>query len=127
VEAAANKADFTPIEMSIVLVVIGLIVGGILVGQDLIRAAYIQATITQVEQFNTSVNTFYRRYQALPGDINNVAAAQYGFATTHGFGKARYTNGNWVIKGMGWKHDSPESSTPDTLSQLGESTWFWSE
>ena len=35
------QAGFTLIELSIVLVIIGLIVGGVLVGQDLIKAAEI--------------------------------------------------------------------------------------
>jgi len=41
---------FTLIELSIVLVIIGLIVGGVLVGHDLIRAAGVRATISQVEK-----------------------------------------------------------------------------
>ncbi len=53
---AALSAGFTPIELSIVLVIIGLIVCGIWVGQDLIRAAHVRATITQVEKYNTAVN-----------------------------------------------------------------------
>ncbi|MBY0407531.1 MAG: prepilin-type N-terminal cleavage/methylation domain-containing protein [Rickettsiales bacterium] len=36
-----QEQGFTLIELSIVLVIIGLIVGGVLVGQDLIRAAEI--------------------------------------------------------------------------------------
>ncbi len=42
----ALRAGFTLIEMSIVLVIIGLIVGGVLVGQDLIRAAEVRAQIS---------------------------------------------------------------------------------
>ena len=34
-----SQAGFTLIEISIVLVIIGLIVGGVLIGQDLINAA----------------------------------------------------------------------------------------
>jgi prepilin-type N-terminal cleavage/methylation domain-containing protein len=52
------KSGFTPIEMSIVLVIIGLITGGILAGQDLIKAAGIRATISQLENFNTATYTF---------------------------------------------------------------------
>lgn len=70
---------FTLIEMSIVLVVIGLIVGGVLVGQDLIRAAGVRATITQIEKYNTATNTFREKYGALPGDINGNIALSFGF------------------------------------------------
>ena len=44
-----QERGFTLIELSIVLVIIGLIVGGVLVGQDLIRAAQVRATISQIE------------------------------------------------------------------------------
>ena len=44
-----SNRGFTLIEMSIVLVIIGLVVGGVLVGQDLIRAAYERAQISQIE------------------------------------------------------------------------------
>jgi len=73
-------AGFTLIEMSIVLVIIGLVVGGVLVGQDLIRAAYVRATISQIEKYNTAVNTFYGKYQALPGDLNQSTATTFGFS-----------------------------------------------
>jgi prepilin-type N-terminal cleavage/methylation domain-containing protein len=92
-----GTGGFTLIEMSIVLVIIGLIVGGVLVGQDLIRAAYVRAQISQIEKFNTAVNTFYGKYQALPGDINASTAAAFGFAargTAEGQG-----DGNGIIEG----------------------------
>src|ERR1700746_416796 len=71
---------FTLIELSIVLVIIGLIVGGVLVGQDLIRAAEVRATISQIEKYNTAVNTFRGKYNALPGDLNAAAATAFGFS-----------------------------------------------
>src|SRR5580692_12405602 len=75
-----RETAFTLIEMSIVLVIIGLIVGGVLVGQDLIRAAGVRAQISQIEKYNTAVNTFYGKYGYLPGDIPAEPAAQFGFA-----------------------------------------------
>lgn len=75
----ALTAAFTLIELSVVLVVIGLIVGGVLVGQDLIKAAAIRATVTQVEQFNTAANTFFGKYGYLPGDMPNPPAGELGF------------------------------------------------
>jgi prepilin-type N-terminal cleavage/methylation domain-containing protein len=43
------QSAFTLIELSIVLVIIGLIVGGVLTGRDLISAAETRATIAQIE------------------------------------------------------------------------------
>ncbi len=80
-QSSYSKAEdgFTLIEISIVLVVIGLIAGVILVGQDLINAAAIQAQISQIQGYNTAVRTFEVKYNNLPGDIPNPAAGNYGF------------------------------------------------
>jgi hypothetical protein len=67
-----------------VLVIIGLIAGGVLVGQDLIRAAGVRAQISQIEKYNTAVNTFRGKYDALPGDMNKTTAAQFGFVARSG-------------------------------------------
>src|SRR5438477_2747635 len=73
-----SQQGFTLIELSIVLVIIGLIVGGILVGQDLIKAAEIRATVGQVEKYNSAVNTFRSKYNGIPGDIPPTQAAAFG-------------------------------------------------
>src|ERR1700756_2788750 len=91
------KSGFTLIEMSIVLVIIGLIIGGILTGQDLINAAAIRAQISQIEKYNTAVNTFYGKYGYLPGDIPDPQASSFGFSprgTLTGQG-----DGNGIIEG----------------------------
>src|ERR1700722_15466804 len=97
---------FTLIELSIVLVIIGLIVGGVLVGQDLIKAAEVRAQISQIEKYNTAVNTFYGKYQAIPGDMNIATASQFGFTVGSlctGDGTSPYgsRNGNGLIEGAG--------------------------
>ena len=67
-----NKSAFTLIELSIVLVIIGLIIGGVLVGRDLIRQAELRAVAKEVESFKAAVNTFKLKYNALPGDMTNA-------------------------------------------------------
>ena len=72
------QAGFTLIELSIVLVIIGLIVGGILVGQDLIAAASIRAQASQLQQFSSAFRTFQGKYGYLPGDIPAAEAVSVG-------------------------------------------------
>jgi prepilin-type N-terminal cleavage/methylation domain-containing protein len=111
-----NRQDgFTLIELSIVLVIIGLIVGGVLAGQELVRAAGVRATISQIEKYNAAVNTFRGKYGYLPGDINASAATQFGLAargTQQGTG-----DGNGILQGeiggSGWDES------------VGETVMFW--
>lgn len=66
-----KEKGFTLVELSIVLVIIGLIVSGVLVGQDLIQAAQIRSQIRQIQDLDTATNTFRSKYNGLPGDLNN--------------------------------------------------------
>jgi prepilin-type N-terminal cleavage/methylation domain-containing protein len=78
------KIGFTLIELSIVMVIIGLIIGGVLVGRDLISAAAVRAQISQIEKYQTAVNTFRVKYGYLPGDIPDPAASSFGLAARRG-------------------------------------------
>jgi prepilin-type N-terminal cleavage/methylation domain-containing protein len=129
-----NQQGFTLIELSIVLVIIGLIVGGVLVGQDLIKASEIRATVGQVEKYNSAVNTFRTKYNAIPGDIPQVSAGAFGlfqitYGTTLGFG-----DGNGLIEGGAagavlpqgetlafWRHMSDANLVDGQLGTAGNS------
>jgi prepilin-type N-terminal cleavage/methylation domain-containing protein len=66
---AVPQRGFTLIEMSIVLVIIGLIIGGILKGQEIIESSRSKNVLSEVERIRAATNTFFDRYQALPGDF----------------------------------------------------------
>ncbi len=72
---------FTLIELSIVLVIIGLIVGGVLVGKDLIKSSEIRAQIKQIEEFKIAINNFKGKFGYLPGDMPSDQTSQLGFFT----------------------------------------------
>lgn len=105
---------FTLIELSIVLVIIGLIVGGILVGQDLISAAEIRATVAQVEKYNAAVNTFRTKYNGIPGDLPSAQATAFGLFTDE-TATAGHADGNGLIEG----------GASGSVSAYGEVLVFW--
>ncbi|MCE2926590.1 MAG: type II secretion system GspH family protein [Rickettsiales bacterium] len=73
-------SGFTLVELSIVLVIIGLITGGVLVGRDLIFAAQVRQQISQIESLDVATNTFKLKYNAIPGDIKNASELNLGTA-----------------------------------------------
>ncbi len=113
------QAGFTLVELSIVLVIIGLIVGGVLAGQDMIRAAEIRATISQVEEFNTAANTFRDKYRAMPGDIAQGASTNFGLPDAANRAAAtRNVNQNGLLECSG-------TGCGDIRSFGGENALFW--
>ena len=90
------RGGFTLVELSVVLVILGLLSGGVLVGRDLIRAAELRAVLTERAAFQTAVATFELTYNCLPGDCQTATqfwgadsgpwdGGYYGFRTTaHG-------------------------------------------
>lgn len=100
-----NSGGFTLIELSIVLVIIGLIVGSVLSGRDLIFSAEMRGQIKQIEQFNIAANAFRIKYNYLPGDIPEPYSSQVGlqnamYTTTHGDGDGLVENENDGVFGF---------------------------
>jgi prepilin-type N-terminal cleavage/methylation domain-containing protein len=109
---SALKAGFTLIEMSIVLVIIGLIAGGVLVGRDLILQAQLRSLMQQIERYKTAAMTFRGKYYALPGDMPNATSFWPADPACGGNGVRPYMatsdgmtcngNGDGIIYGSYW-------------------------
>ena len=114
-----NKKEqgFTLIELSIVLVIIGLIVGGVLVGQDLIKAAEQRATITQIEKYNTAVRTFQGKFGGIPGDLAWATANTFGLGIAGGTMTAGGDGNGVLVDGQGTNYNTP----------TGEIVLFWQQ
>ncbi|MBN8544430.1 MAG: prepilin-type N-terminal cleavage/methylation domain-containing protein [Alphaproteobacteria bacterium] len=63
---------FSLVELSIVLVILGLLTGGILAGQSLIRASELRAVSTEYQRYVAATQTFRDKYFAIPGDFNSA-------------------------------------------------------
>ena len=112
------KRAFSLVELSIVLVILGLLVGGVLSGQSLIRAAQIRSVSSEFTRYATAVGTFRDKYFALPGDMNN---AQSFWGVAHATAATCVTTagiGNQTCNG-----DSDGIIYPSTGSN--ESLRFW--
>ena len=66
------QKGFSLVELSIVLVILGLLTGGILAGQNLIRASELRALSSELDRYLTSTHTFRDKYFAIPGDMQNA-------------------------------------------------------
>lgn len=76
-----SKLAFSLVELSIVLVILGLLIGGVLSGKSLIRAAEIRAQLAQIDQFRVAARTFREKYFFLPGDLPEPTATSLGLST----------------------------------------------
>jgi prepilin-type N-terminal cleavage/methylation domain-containing protein len=69
-----NNRGFTLVEISIVLVIIGLILGGILNAQSVIRNAQTKDAIKALNDMSAAARQFNDRYGFWPGDYTNVVS-----------------------------------------------------
>jgi len=67
---SSKKSAFSLIELSIVLIIIGLLIAGITGGASLIKNSELRSAISEARGYQVAVNGFYSLYNQLPGDYN---------------------------------------------------------
>jgi prepilin-type N-terminal cleavage/methylation domain-containing protein len=89
-----RQAGFTLIEISIVLVIIGLLLGGVLKGQELIENAKIKRMNNDFSGIASATYSYLDRYSAIPGDDAN-AKARWGLSSTSTTANDGTLDGAW--------------------------------
>lgn len=111
---------FSLVELSMVLVIMGVLIGAIFKGQELLDTAKIQSIVSDVQQIKMAINAYHDTYNAFPGD-DAKASQRFGQDAVSG-------NGDGVIdeteSANVWMHlykagDMASSSAP--TSKLGGS------
>ncbi len=67
-----KRSAFSLIELSIVLIIIGLLIAGVTGGASLIKSSELRSIITEARNWGIAVNSFYNQFDALPGDFGTV-------------------------------------------------------
>jgi prepilin-type N-terminal cleavage/methylation domain-containing protein len=90
--ASMPRSAFSLIELSVVIVIIGLLVGGVVSLSSYTRNSTLSATIGESKYYINAFTQFQTRYNAAPGDYNTASSAWTG---------AGNGDGNTVIRATG--------------------------
>jgi len=90
IRASYKYRGFTLVELSIVIVIIGLIVAGVVGGQTLVKQAQLRSVISEYNKYDIAANAFKLEYASLPGDMPNA----YSYWAGNCAGSAATCNGN---------------------------------
>lgn len=118
------QRGFSLVELSIVLVILGLLTGGILAGQSLIRAAELRSISTDYQRYVAAINTFRDKYFAVPGDFKD--ATRFWQRQTTGADCVTNSSATGpVASGACDGNGNGQIDFAAAVSQSGESFQFW--
>lgn len=113
-----NESGFTLIELSIVLVVVGLIIGSILVALSILQNARVTSTINLMQGVQSAYSTYNQNYNAVAGDDAQAATR---FSTA---GVTNYGGGDGLI---GTSSSYPGTATAANGNGAYESAMVWAD
>lgn len=113
--ARARRA-FTLVELSIVLVIIGLIIGGVLTGQQIIQNARINNAVNGIQAYQAQYQTYAQNYGSPPGDDPSALTR---FPSLTQISNVSNGNGDGVIG------TSTSFDTTSTTGTAAESLSIW--
>ena len=67
---SSKKSAFSLIELSIVLIIIGLLIAGITGGASLIKSSELRSIMGEARGYAVAVNSFFTQYDQYPGDAS---------------------------------------------------------
>lgn len=77
-ETVIKKNGFSLIEISIVLIIIGLIIASVVVGASMIRVAKVSNLVVEIREYRTAAAAFQEKYSEYPGDGIEITKSGIG-------------------------------------------------
>lgn len=77
-----GSRGFTLLEISMVIVIIGLIAGGITVGRVILAQSRLDSVMNEFAKYTSAFQQFKEKYNALPGDMANATSFWAGGSVT---------------------------------------------
>ncbi len=115
---SSKKSAFSLIELSIVLIIIGLLIAGITGGASLIKSSELRSAMGEARGYAVAVNGFYSQYNYLPGDY----ATAVGGAIASSTSTAAYTG-----SAASGQNGRIEYNTTSVGTYLSESVAAWDQ
>ncbi len=92
---SSKKSAFSLIELSIVLIIIGLLIAGITGGASLIKSSELRSIMGEARGYAVAVNSFFTQYDQYPGDAStNVGQSSIAAALGDRDNKIEFVNDN---------------------------------
>ncbi len=120
-----STRGFTLLEVSIVLVILGLLVGSVTAGKAVIRASELRSVSADLTKYQTAINAFRDKYNSLPGDFEE--ATTYWGAADNNPGTCTTTvgTGTETCNGNGNNHITDLIGVHPWVSEIHEAFRAW--